>query len=377
MAVTTKLQAILEKPDRDLTLEELLYGFRTLRNHHATGTEGYRREDDIEHLKGALQGAVTLEFATLPPYLSALWSVKDDVSFVAQSLREIVQEEMLHMALACNLLVALDGSPEINTVVPSYPGKLPLDVHPKLTVQLSALNKDALTAFLEIERPDHPGHRLAMNAAQDLEADRVPEGSADLTIGELYDQILESFKRNAPVLLTNRQITGPLAWTVMQNQDDVTKAIETISHQGEGSGGPVNAYLTGLAHYYRFAEIIELKQLVYDKGTKQFAFLTPIPFDMVKDVWPMGPVPEGGFTDNRVADPEVRRLLRGFNITYSRLLDLLQAAWQSEGGQAQLWHGLDTMFELEKYARPLMQIPRPDGNGNYGPDFRYIQPNAR
>jgi hypothetical protein len=377
VAVTARLQAILEKPDRDLDLEELLFGFRVLRKSHETGTDGYKREDDIEHLKGALQAAVTLEFATLPPYLSALWSVKDDLSVVAKSLREIVQEEMLHMALACNLLVGIDGCPEINTVVPSYPGKLPLNVHPELTIHLSALNKAALTTFLEIERPNHPGHRLSMNAAQDLEADRVPEGSDDLTIGELYDQILESFKRNAPVLSTNRQITGPLAWMVMQNQDDVTKAIETISHQGEGSGGPVVAYLTGLAHYYRFAEIIELKQLVYDKETQQFAFVTPIPFDMVKDVWPMGPVPEGGFTDDLVPDPEVRRLLRGFNVTYSRLLDMLQAAWETEGGQAQLWHGIDTMFELEKFARPLMEIPRPDGNGNYGPDFRYLQPNAR
>jgi hypothetical protein len=57
-----------------------------------------------------LQGAVSLEFSTLPPYLSALWSVKDDLSPVAKSIREIAQEEMLHMALACNMLSAIGGS---------------------------------------------------------------------------------------------------------------------------------------------------------------------------------------------------------------------------------------------------------------------------
>jgi len=91
----------------------------------------------------------------------------------------------------------------------------------------------------------------------------------------------------------------------------------------------------------------------------------------------MAPVPEGGYTDAGVADPETRRLLRGFNLTYSKLLDLLQAAWSERGGQAMFWHAIETMFGLEKFAKPLLRLPRPDGAGTYGPDFRYIPLNER
>src|SRR5207244_329121 len=60
-----------------------------------------------EWLELALQSAVSVEFSTIPPYLSALWSIKDQMHPVAASIRDVVQEEMLHMALACNMLTAL------------------------------------------------------------------------------------------------------------------------------------------------------------------------------------------------------------------------------------------------------------------------------
>lgn len=53
------------------------------------------------------------------------------------------------------------------------------------------------------------------------------------------------------------------------------------------------------------------------------------------------------------------------------MLDQLQAAW-AIGGQASLVHAYETMFDLEKYAKPLMQIRLPFGGGaTYGPCFRY------
>jgi len=356
-------------------LAELVTKSRALRSAHAAGTRDYHAAEDLEHLRAVLGAAVTLEFATLPPYLSAIWSFKNDLHPVAKSLREILQEEMLHMALACNMLVAIGGRPQISGGAPSYPGHLPLGVHPELTVPLGGLSRAALAVFMEIERPKHPGHRVALAATEDLRKDDPTPGD-DLTIGEMYEHILHGFERLKPTLVTDHQITGPLAWMVVKHLEDARRAIELIMRQGEGSKGPVDTGVDDLAHYYRFAEMVEQKKLVRDAAGK-FSFVTPIDLDYARDVWPMAEVPAFGYTDAVVADPEVRRLLRGFNLTYSKLLDLLQAAWDTRGGQASFWHAIETMFALEQFSKPLMQVPRPSGGGNYGPDFRYIPSSER
>src|SRR5262245_41189128 len=46
-------------------------------------------DHDLPWLKEALQAAVQLEFATIPPYLCAMWSVKDTGSAAYRLIREI------------------------------------------------------------------------------------------------------------------------------------------------------------------------------------------------------------------------------------------------------------------------------------------------
>jgi len=78
----------------------------------------------IEHL----QWAVELEHATLPLYMCALYSLDDDRNPAAvEILTSILMEEMLHMALAANLLNAVGGAPELDQprLVPGYPRALP------------------------------------------------------------------------------------------------------------------------------------------------------------------------------------------------------------------------------------------------------------
>ena len=43
-----------------------------------------------EWLELALQSAVSVEFSTIPPYLSALWSIKDQMHPVASLFRHIL-----------------------------------------------------------------------------------------------------------------------------------------------------------------------------------------------------------------------------------------------------------------------------------------------
>ncbi len=142
-------------------------------------------EETFEWLKQALQAAVNLEFATIPPYLCALWSIKDELHPVAKSIREVVQEEMLHMALTCNMLAAIGEEPIICDSAPVYPGPLPGNVHRGLIVELSGLNDHALEIFLTIERPS--------KFPENVEADDEDTSPAERTIGEFYNCILTAF----------------------------------------------------------------------------------------------------------------------------------------------------------------------------------------
>jgi hypothetical protein len=62
-------------------------------------------EDLLDHL----EMAISIELATVPPYLFATYSIEDLDSQAALLLRSIVVEEMLHAALATNLLLATGG----------------------------------------------------------------------------------------------------------------------------------------------------------------------------------------------------------------------------------------------------------------------------
>ena len=142
-----------------------------------------------EWLEHALQSAVSVEFSTIPPYLSALWSIKDQMHPVAASIRNVVQEEMLHMALACNMLTALGCVPKINDpmMVPSYPGRIPGGVHPELTVSLSGLSDASLDVFIAIEAPSAGRRSKTLENGKDYK-----------TIGAFYQAILGAFQMLNP-----------------------------------------------------------------------------------------------------------------------------------------------------------------------------------
>src|SRR5262245_32818636 len=84
-------------------------------------------------LKTSLQNAILLEHATIPPYLTAYYTLSgntDSVTYARGIIRDIIVEEMLHLTLAANILIAVGGSPKLNDplVVPKYPGPLPMGI---------------------------------------------------------------------------------------------------------------------------------------------------------------------------------------------------------------------------------------------------------
>ena len=62
-------------------------------------------------LQQAAQLALQVEFATVPVYLSGLYSIQDRDCVAYQALRSVVMEEMFHLNQAANLVVALGALP--------------------------------------------------------------------------------------------------------------------------------------------------------------------------------------------------------------------------------------------------------------------------
>jgi hypothetical protein len=312
---------------------------------------------DINWLRTALQSAVELEMATIPPYLCALWSIKDPAAPAAGLIRTIVLEEMNHMGLACNMLVAAGGTPRINTpsALPTYPGELPGRVHPGLIVPLAALSKDLiLDVFMEIELPESG-------------PTRHHRGYAYPTIGAFYDALLAAFNGlTEPKLQTDNQLAldfnPEIGLTKITSVADAAAAIGQIKQQGEGTpqspiGDPGFPDTEDkFAHYYKFAEIYHGAGLRLVDGLIEYTG-TPIAFP---DVYPMATVPPEGYPTESAA----------FDQLFKIVLDGMQLAWETGDPNALNDAIFDGMDSLGEAAVALMKTPIPGSAGNFGPDFK-------
>ncbi len=239
-------------------------------------------------------------------------------------------------------------------------------------MSLSGLTKSALADFLWIERPVtdvpivHP-YSDSSTPVSDEAGFLQHEFTNDTTIGEFYDEIYEAFRVLKPAMSPDNQISGPLAWTIARNLRDVRFIVDTIKHQGEGSENNPEASKGDLSHYYRFLEVYTERQYRWNKKDKVLEDIGPLEFP---EVYPVAPVPEGGYQQEDVSE-RVWYYMDQFDTTYTILLNQLQLAW-TDGGQQWLIHAYETMFELERYARPLMRMRTPYGGGaTYAPCFRY------
>ena len=243
-----------------------------------------REKHDLDWLKKMLQYAIELEVSTLPPYLSGLWTISAGAGPVFKLIMSVIDEEMVHLGLACNMLTAIGGSPSIYAPFQSkaihYPGPLPGGVRPQLTVYLAGLTKQYLKdVYMQIEYPEKGPVTLAL-------------GKTYPTIGAFYDAILDGFQLIKPTLSQSNQLAvcfgqenlpcpeDMLQVFVVSTLADVAEAITEIKEQGEGSTQTPESPQFGtepvtgkfeLAHYYKYAEIYHEKEFVkVADGTWQY-----------------------------------------------------------------------------------------------------------
>ncbi len=336
----------------------------------------YMQLDSGPDLMQALQIAIELEHATIPPYLCALYSIKLGANAeVSQLIRSVVIEEMRHMLVVCNILISLGGNPSIGHAkfVPTYPGPLPGGLRAGLIVRLRRCSIEQIRdCFMSIEEPEET---VAIKRAR-----LVPNYPLDphlYTIGWFYDEIKKSLIELSKLKQitfghVDRQIkdfAGLGKPRVIASLDDALAAIEEIKEQGEGRG-PLDPDDPDkeLAHYYKFGEIVAGRQLVRGKDTFSYTG-APIPFDP-DGVWPMIDDP------NVVVYPagsRARLLSMQFAQGYQALLAGLNRSFNGEPDY--LREAIGLMYSLDLSARELMQTPSGLKEGTTaGPGFQLSVP---
>jgi hypothetical protein len=272
-------------------------------------------------LKNALQTAIQLEHITIPPYLYALYSLgtNPENAQVAEIIYSVVVEEMLHMTLACNVLNAIGGQPLIDdpAFLKPYPQGLPGGVDSGLVVPLAPFSLDLIQRFfMEIEEPEDPINFPRPDALLKAEA-------AQVTIGDFYNSIIAQIKVLGPSIFTgdpSLQVKPPFPeGGIVTDEASAIAALELIIDQGEGTSmSPLAGSPDGeLAHYYRYAEIVEGHALVPDSSVPRgYSYSGAV----IKASGAIANVPTNPLAENYASGTAERHAMDNFNYTYTSLL---------------------------------------------------------
>jgi Ferritin-like len=292
-----------------------------------------------EHLWYLLAEATQLEHMIMCQYLYAGFSLKqgEDEGLTAeqvaavtrwrQVLRGIAVEEMLHLALVCNLMSSIGAAPTFTR--PNFPQRSDY-FPPSVQLDLLPFGEAALTHFLYLERPegmeraDAAGFVPAAPPHQPVQPDEtMPRVQDFLTVGHLYRGIAEGLTNLAGRIGERALFVGPpraqatpemFRWPALVAVTDLAsahRAIEEIIEQGEGARGDWKS-----AHYGRFLEIWEeyrelrRKDPSFEPARPVIAGFTRQPFDIA------APQP-------LVTAPVTSEVAELFTVAYEALLQVL------------------------------------------------------
>ncbi|MGB8196467.1 MAG: ferritin-like protein [Acidimicrobiales bacterium] len=333
----------------------------------------------LESLRKHVHGALELEHSTLPPYLCALFSIHPGTNLKSvEVIRSVFIEEMLHLALAANILNAIGGTPTLNDLgfVPVYPAPLPHSDQ-SFTVSLAPFTPATIENFMQIERP---GDRHADSEADDFE-----------TIGQFYRAIEEGLKNLCASMGhdavfsgdPNRQITpgmlgfiGERRVVAVHNLKTALEAIAEIEEQGEGlkhrqvwdgDRDMFHPEREEVAHYFRFSQILQGRSYVRGDSPRTGPSGESIDVDW-SCVYPMRPNPK---VDDYPLGSPVRSKMVEFNTKYCEMLATLHRTFNAE--TECLSPAISMMFELQSIASELMTMPTGDGVTTAGPSFEFVK----
>ena len=302
---------------------------------------------DLDWIKSALQTAMDLECATLPLYLSSMFSLEVQNYTAYNQIRSVAMEEMVHMAIAGNMLAALGGRPSVAGFATRYPTVgLPGGVEPDLRVGLAPLSGLQLERFMRLEMP--------ATLLREVVDETYP------TIAAFYGAIGDAIQGNAAAVRSAvaaggsaNQVGDDIGFTTISATsgtdviEQLLSGVEEILHQGEGSSA--TSIFAGdeseneLSHYGKFAELYYGAQYLEPVPAPPLSQSTVPEFFRGRTIsWPVVintlSVPSDGYERILAVDPgasEVRPHLAQFDTGFSSVLSLLDQVWN--GPAAQSW----------------------------------------
>lgn len=355
----------------------------------------------VDDLHYYLLQALKLEHSTIPPYITALYSLKPGANPEAfHVIRVVAVEEMLHLTLVANVLNAVGGTLKGTLTdpdfVPQYPTYLPTG-ETDFQVGLEKFSHDSVRAFLNIERgleeDDHNQEKPVIvtrdekrksHKRQFLKVRNQPSYSF-YSIGQFYGMIIQGMfdlqRKLGDALFCGdpqRQVTPEYYYNGAGDIVPVTdltsaiQALRVIQEQGEGSRvGAIYDAERQLAHYYRF-EQLELGQSyvintsdpeLSDKPHHPTGEKFTVDWDAVYPVKPnakLSDYPKGS---------ELYEAAKDFRREYSEFLSKIEYSF--DGHPEALIPAVGGMFRLKDKANLLMRNPIPGLEGvNAAPIFR-------
>lgn len=326
----------------------------------------------IIQLRKVLQTALEVEHSTIPPYLCALYSIKEGANQEAANLiRSVVMEEMLHMILVANVLNAIGGKPDLTHAgfIPKYPTYL-RHSNRAFVISLEKFSRASVATFMKIEKPQKLGAPVEANQYE--------------TLGQLYGAIIRALKYRfdkekyfdgdvrkqvtpdsyyggggRPVKVTSPR-SARLALHIVTDQGEGIK--QTISDGDKQIFGGSEEY----AHYFRFNEIYRGRYYKPDDTPQTGPRGTTLPVDW-EAVYNMRPNPKLAYYPK---GSEVWVKSIQFCRTYRTLLKVLQDALNGE--PQKLMEAVAVMYELKHKAVSLMKLPIGEDGMTAGPSFEYI-----
>jgi hypothetical protein len=238
----------------------------------------------------------------------------------------VAREEMLHLALTANLLLALGASPHLSRPNLPQPARhYPPGVH----LVLLPFGEQALRHFLYLERPegmeltDADGLAAAADASPVMAADEIVPRLQDFaTVGHLYRAIEAGFGHLVDKLGEDNLFVGPpqaqitrtsFAWPDLIAVTDLasaTAAIEVIVAQGEGPRGDWRD-----AHFGRFKTVFD-EYVAIRSADPSFEPARPVVAARVR-------LGDGDSAGPLISDPLTARVADLFNVVYEVLLQVL------------------------------------------------------